>query len=331
MGAGGTIIHTSNGGSNWINQTSGIVSSLNSINFSDSLNGYTVGINGRILKTTNGGENWINASISNTDYYSKVIKVSPDEAWIAGFNNSELKSILLRTTDNGASWGHLLSIDSLALYALSIKDFTVITGGGKLMSSGTELRMYRTDNNGFTWNLICSDPSYPTYNYIWDIKITANYNITAISKNRYFFTSDNGTNWQIQSFSGEELNSIQFSDDNVGWITGNNSLLLKNSNDGITGIKENNLTLPDDYSLTQNYPNPFNPSTKIKYNIGATGIVTLKIFDILGREISTLVNEEKPAGRYEVNFNANNLASGVYIYKLQAGGFIQTKKMILLK
>lgn len=331
VGGGGTIIHTSDGGSNWINQTSGIVSSLNSITFSDSLNGYTVGINGRILKTTNGGENWINASISSTDYYSKVIKVSSNEAWIAGFNNSELKSILLRTTDNGVSWGHILSIDSLALYGLSIKDFTVITGGGKLTSSGSELKMYRTDNNGSFWNLICSDPNYPAYNYIWDIKITPTYNITAISKNRYFFTSDNGANWQIQSFSGEELNSIQFSNDNIGWITGNNGLLLKNSNYGITEIKENNLALPEDYYLSQNYPNPFNPSTTIKYSIAAAGIVTLKIFDILGREVSTLVNEEKPAGIYEVNFNAASLASGVYFYQLKAGSFVQTMKMLLIK
>lgn len=86
-----------------------------------------------------------------------------------------------------------------------------------------------------------------------------------------------------------------------------------------------------DYALEQNYPNPFNPSTTIKFQIPADGFVTLKVYDILGNEVTTLINEEKPAGRYEVNFNASSLASGVYIYKIQAGSFISSKKMLLLK
>ena len=89
--------------------------------------------------------------------------------------------------------------------------------------------------------------------------------------------------------------------------------------------------IPTDYSLTQNYPNPFNPSTTIKYALSNPELVTLKIFNVLGKEVATLVSEQKPAGDYEVNFNADQLASGVYYYKLTAGDFISTKKMILLK
>ncbi|MFZ2324732.1 MAG: T9SS type A sorting domain-containing protein [Ignavibacteriaceae bacterium] len=89
--------------------------------------------------------------------------------------------------------------------------------------------------------------------------------------------------------------------------------------------------MPTTYDLSQNFPNPFNPSTTIKYQLPQDGLVTLKIYDILGSEIATLVNEEKPAGKYEVNFNASQLASGIYIYKIQAGNFISSKKMILLK
>jgi len=100
---------------------------------------------------------------------------------------------------------------------------------------------------------------------------------------------------------------------------------------GLTVDVDETLNAPTTYSLSQNYPNPFNPSTKIKYGIAAAGIVTLKIFDIIGREVSTLVNEEKPVGRYEVNFNASSLASGVYFYQIKAGDFIQTKKLMLLK
>jgi len=88
---------------------------------------------------------------------------------------------------------------------------------------------------------------------------------------------------------------------------------------------------PSEYSLDQNYPNPFNPSTKISYSIKEEGLVTLKVYDILGKEIATLVNENKPAGIYEVEFNASTLPSAMYIYKIQSGGFSEVKKMLLTK
>lgn len=85
------------------------------------------------------------------------------------------------------------------------------------------------------------------------------------------------------------------------------------------------------FNLEQNYPNPFNPSTNIKYTIEQTTNVVLKVFDILGNQITTLVNEEKSAGTYEVKFNAVGLSSGIYFYKLKSGNFSQTKKMLLLR
>jgi len=88
---------------------------------------------------------------------------------------------------------------------------------------------------------------------------------------------------------------------------------------------------PDGFELSQNYPNPFNPSTTIKYSIPTSEFVTLKIYEVLGNEVGTLVNEEKPAGSYEVDFDAANLSSGIYLYKLQAGAFVETKKMLLIK
>ncbi len=96
-----------------------------------------------------------------------------------------------------------------------------------------------------------------------------------------------------------------------------------------TSVKENEL--PDKYSLSQNYPNPFNPVTRIKFNIPKTEFVSIKVFDMLGSEIATLVNEEKQGGNYEVEFKGINLASGVYVYKMQAGSFVDAKKFILIK
>jgi len=106
-------------------------------------------------------------------------------------------------------------------------------------------------------------------------------------------------------------------------------------NDLITGVNNNKGEIPTNFVLGQNYPNPFNPTTVINYSIPKRSFVTLKIYDILGREVLTLVNEEKPAGNYKVTFNGVNLPSGVYFYRLSATGkannFVETKKLVLLK
>lgn len=115
----------------------------------------------------------------------------------------------------------------------------------------------------------------------------------------------------------------------IGKVMGDTSLVV--------GIKDENSDVPSEFSLSQNYPNPFNPETVINYQLAVNSKVSLKVYDVLGNEVAVLVNEEKPAGKYQVNFNAqqttNNqqLTSGVYFYRLQAGNFVQTKKFILMK
>ena len=103
----------------------------------------------------------------------------------------------------------------------------------------------------------------------------------------------------------------------------------KYTSQALTGITT--IGIIEGYKLEQNYPNPFNPSTTISYQLSAVSFVTLKVFDVLGRDVATLVNNEKRAGNYKVMFDANSLASGIYYYTLRAGSFIESKKMILLK
>ena len=100
----------------------------------------------------------------------------------------------------------------------------------------------------------------------------------------------------------------------------------------IVSVKDgSNSEIPTTFKLEQNYPNPFNPTTSIEYRVASTEYVTLKVYDVLGREVATLVNEEKPAGTYEIKWNAENLSCGAYFYQLKAGDFVQTKKLILMK
>ena len=108
---------------------------------------------------------------------------------------------------------------------------------------------------------------------------------------------------------------------------GNTSAIIN-----VSGIDEVLVGLtPEVFALYANYPNPFNPSTKIRYAISQTAFTSLKVYSILGEEVATLINEEKTPGVYEVNFDASNLTSGTYLYKLQAGNYTETKKMVILK
>ncbi len=144
-------------------------------------------------------------------------------------------------------------------------------------------------------------------------------------------TTDGGTSWQkILIETSAKLNSICFVDANNGWIVGDSGIVICIRNDSLTSVQNQSSVLTS-FRLLQNFPNPFNPNTKINYSIWQQSFVTLKVYDLLGREVATLVNEEKPAGEYEVDFIGSNLSSGVYFYQLQAGNFIETKKMILLQ
>ncbi|MCB0748305.1 MAG: T9SS type A sorting domain-containing protein, partial [Ignavibacteriae bacterium] len=125
--------------------------------------------------------------------------------------------------------------------------------------------------------------------------------------------------WLADSSNNDDLST-------VGSIAKFDNLTL----DGVTDVKIHNAT-PAIYALNQNYPNPFNPSTTIEFSIPKTSFVSLKVYDILGREVSNLISELKNAGNYNINFNADNFSSGLYFYQLKVDNFIETKKMMFLK
>jgi hypothetical protein len=146
-------------------------------------------------------------------------------------------------------------------------------------------------------------------------------------------TTDGGDNWFLENIPmSSGLGSIYLVDGNNGWASGGNGTILHTTNAGVTFIEEEKFeVVPTNLTLSQNYPNPFNPSTSFTYSIPEEAAITIKVFDITGKEIETLVNEEKPAGTYEITWYAENLPSGVYFYQIRAGAFVETKKMILLK
>ena len=169
-----------------------------------------------------------------------------------------------------------------------------------------------------------------------------NIEITMSQASTYFFNPSGGTgNYHLISTSsavdaGSSVNAPNVDKDGVARPQGNGFDI--GAYEFTTAASVDEETLPNDFILFQNYPNPFNPSTTIKYtipNVTLSGVegsrVILKIYDLLGNEIATLANENKPAGNYEVSFDSRNFSSGTYFYKLQAGSFVETKKMLMIK
>jgi hypothetical protein len=175
--------------------------------------------------------------------------------------------------------------------------------------------------------------------------ITLNW-ATATETNNYGFEiqrkkykdADINTGWNAIGFvegSGTTTNTSTYSFVDADVITDRYSYRLKQIDfDGsfeYSPVIEVEVSSPEEFTLEQNYPNPFNPATTISFSIPSGAVTSLKVYDIIGNEVATLVDEEKHAGVYEINFNASALSSGVYFYQLTAGGFIQTQKMVLLK
>ena len=124
---------------------------------------------------------------------------------------------------------------------------------------------------------------------------------------------------------------IVFPDSLHGFAVGREGAIIKYIPPVINFVKEIEEGISKSFSLFQNYPNPFNPSTTISYSIPADGHVTLKVYDVLGSEVASLVDEQKHSGTFDVHFDANALSSGVYYYQLKAGEFTTTKKLVLMK
>jgi hypothetical protein len=205
---------------------------------------------------------------------------------------------------------------------------------GELIMYGGWFSIVKTSNGGLNWNVQFTNHGlysiyFPNINTGW----------TVGDGGKILSTTNAGANWITES-SGTSNNlwSVYFANFLTGWTVGANGTILKTTDGGglFTNIKSDGNEIPLSFSLSQNYPNPFNPVTKITYSLpepsqGGAVQVRLIIYDILGREIETLVNENKKPGNYEMDWDGSRFASGVYFYRLVTDDWIETKKMMLVK
>jgi len=152
------------------------------------------------------------------------------------------------------------------------------------------------------------------------------------SSGRMFKSTNGGDTWTNTTVpTMEPLRGIYFFDEKRGFAVGNFGEIFFTANGGVTGIDERGDRTPATFQLKQNYPNPFNPSTVISYDLPFSSLVTLKVYDLLGREVETLVGYRQNAGSHSVTFNAGNSPSGIYYYRLRSGTYSETKKFVLLR
>jgi photosystem II stability/assembly factor-like uncharacterized protein len=315
------LLKTTNGGVNWVSAYNPVYGYK--IQFLNPQTGWVGGSN-KIIRTTDGGVTWtpINVNTTGTIYFADAMT-----GWMVSYNSGS--TTIHKTTDGGLNWTPQVSTTDFAnIYALKFLDAN--TG----WSAGYREVILKTTNGGTNW-IEQRNISGSTGLFSIDF-INANTGWIAgdhsSSGSRLLSTTNGGTTWN-QSFIGTgSLSSIQFVNSQTGYIAGQYNRVYKTTNlGGITGVSQAGNNNPSEYSLHQNFPNPFNPSTTISFSIAKSGLTKLSVFNYLGQEIAVLKNETMQAGRYEFLFDASNIASGVYYYKLTAGDFTDTKKMILVK
>lgn len=294
------VYRTVDGGNNWeriahqyIDNNNKPSSDFSKVSFIDSLHGWGVTYGGMIFHSSDGGYNWTFQDSTASENFAPLrdIQFTTPDSGLAVGGISG-NSIILRTTDGGTNW--ISSSIPVSFTACSFREiFMIDSKVGWLVGSynGGPSYIIKTTDGGDTWIDQTPDP-----------------------ENEYI-----------------GFESISMLDEFHGYMVGFEGKFYETTNGGVTGIAENITSTAHQFFLNQNYPNPFNPSTTIKYSIPKKSFISLKVYDILGKEITSLINEVKSPGNYTVEYNAGNLPSGIYFYKIAADGYTAAKKMVIIK
>ncbi|HEY5122779.1 MAG TPA: YCF48-related protein [Ignavibacteria bacterium] len=316
---GPVVAKTTNGGTNWSQQY--LSHGLKSIYFVNNNTGYISG--NAIFKTINKGINWSIVDSSLTSTLITLKFVNENTGYNTGYNG-----YILKTTNAGTNW--LKQNSGVTEDIVSISFPNEQTGYAIACD-----KILKTTNGGNNWNIINTILSYCLLTNIKFADENTGYICggTATVYSLFYKTTNGGINWtQLNTGTNNCLNALAVINPDTVYTGGYLGTILKTINGGGTvGIIHNETNIPKNYYLYQNYPNPFNAKSKIKYQISKRENVILKIFDITGREIQKLINEQLEPGIYEFIFDGSNLASGVYFYNLTTRNISETKKMILMK
>ena len=355
----GMFLKTTNGGRTWL--THGTLPDsiyyLLGMSFSNARIGYVTADadkafgNAEMLKTTNGGVSWTRLPIPESVIMLRNVTALDSLRVVSvgyGTDGSNPLGVILLTTNGGASWQqqNFTSVDNFTDVSFTSTSTGYAVGIDRLIR-GT---IYKTTNGGNSWFPV---PFAPDSVLLSGVRFVRGSGVGIVYGNLLMLdstvvpilspfvarTTDAGLSWSVQQIRGDLTNHLliggRLLSATNGYMSGGTALtealILHTTNGGVTFAEQNNEETPHEFSLSQNYPNPFNPTTNIGFQIVDFGLVVLKVYDVLGKEIATLVNEELKPGNYTQTFDASRLASGVYFYRLVTGLFTDTKKLIVLR
>ena len=318
---GDGVYKSDDNGNTWTKVWDAISSGMNCL-YIDQQNVIYVGMNyydsqGGIFRSEDGGNTWTNIFELPANIY-EIVKLNNGRILAASYGQFYFSD------DNGVNWNSTSS----GLVQATISDIA-LNQENEIFITTLGYGIYKSVDNGLTW--------ITKMGAGWDfscLKISSDGKIYAATQGNWLYESDdNGDNWFLVNGGlndSKYILSLEITKSGFLFAGMDYYGIYKSVNKVVTTLNEEN-TVPSKFELMQNYPNPFNPSTSIEYSVPSNEYVLLKVYDLLGNEVNTLVNERQSAGNYEVNFDASNLASGIYFYRIQSGSFIQTKKLMLLK
>jgi hypothetical protein len=320
--AGGGVNRSTDGGATWTPVNSGLTNlSVNALAMIGT--NLFAGTLGGVFLSTNSGNSWTLVSNGLTNTQVNTLAVVGTNLFAGTTGTS---SAVFLSTDNGSSW----SATSIGwpnagtnVYALTVNGTDLYVG---ISQPGSGFNaVYRTTDNGSSWPLVSGSVPTPTVRSM----VFANSTLLAgtdggviVLRNNSWSAANTGlVNTQVYALSVLGTNLFAGTNGDGVW---------RRSISEVTDVKELG-PLPNEFALMQNYPNPFNPSTTISFSLSKSSKATLRMFDVLGREVATLMNETKQPGTYSVQWDASGFASGIYFYRLQAGDYVDTKKLVFLK
>lgn len=278
-----------------------------------------VGNSSGVYLSSDLGINWSKATSSLGNFTIKSIVINGPKIFAASPFNTDNDSYVFRSTDNGKSWSYAKNgLPNAHIISLAMVDNNLFAG-----TSGYGI--FYSSDNGDSWSPINDG-------FIGPLLFSVFLNLFASTEDGLFVSSDLGKTWNnVNSGLSSQVRSLTLYESEI-YIGTSSGIVFKRKLDEMipTTISDPN-NLPAYFRLEQNYPNPFNPITTIKYSTPQTGLVSISVYDALGREIENLVNEEKYAGKYKIEFDGTKLTSGIYFYRMLCGKYKSTKKLILIK
>jgi len=289
-----------------------------------------------ILKTTNGGQNW---SRWNFAYYgykaadNSMCIIDSNNAWFGADDVLSGTSKIINTSNGGLTW-NVRDINAGNGAPFTIQFYDDSQTGLFVGQTSPISWFYRTSNAGLNWNIVYTTSYYYSKTMVW---VPGTSNIYGNSEFNLVRSLNSGVNWYTMyggpGTSLESMDAVRINQSTIYALAVTYDRRVYKLLDTVRVIGTENIgtAIPKAYNLYQNYPNPFNPVTNISFSIPKAGFTSIRIYDINGRLVQTLFETQLAPGSYKADWNASQMPSGIYIYRIESGSFTQSRKMILVK